>query len=107
MLRSQSDQQETIETLLVNFEFYWFQAPKLQASAPKSAVHVTAAHLKAYREDGVVHLPGAFGEDWVQYLRDAFQQGMEKPGKYAEFIGKETTWDTLFAARSSLGSVLG
>eukprot|EP00434_Breviolum_minutum_P003109 symbB.v1.2.002736.t1/scaffold146.1/size298692/17 len=24
---------------------------------------------------------------------------MEKPGKYAEFIGKDTTWDTLFAAR--------
>lgn len=24
-------------------------------------------------------------------------------GKYAEFIGKDTTWDTLFAARESLG----
>lgn len=74
---------------------------KASLAVPKpSAVHVTAAQREAYQENGVVHIPGAFGEDWVHYLRDAFQRGMEKPGKYAEFIGKDTTWDTLFGARA-------
>ncbi|CAK8995282.1 unnamed protein product [Durusdinium trenchii] len=68
-----------------------------QGLAPSpQTVQIAAAEREAYQRDGVVHLPGAFSEDWVTYLREAFQQGMEKPGKYAEFIGKETTWETLF-----------
>eukprot|EP00913_Durusdinium_trenchii_P012889 g12104.t1 len=53
-----------------------------QGLAPSpQTVQIAAAEREAYQRDGVVHLPGAFSEDWVTYLREAFQQGMEKPGR--------------------------
>ena len=33
-------------------------------------------------------------------MRSAFIEAMDKPGKHAEFIGRDTTWDTLFANES-------
>ena len=36
----------------------------------------------------------------VPKMRSAFTEAMEKPGKYAEFVGKDTTWDTLFTKGS-------
>ena len=32
----------------------------------------------------------------VPKMRSAFTEAMEKPGKHAEFVGRNTTWDTLF-----------
>lgn len=40
---------------------------------------VTQAHRRAYENDGVVHLPGAFRQQ-VSELREAFRETMEKPG---------------------------
>lgn len=57
---------------------------------------VTPRHVEAYREDGVVHLPGVFSQEWVRYLQGAFHAGMQRPGKHAEFIAHGTTWDTMF-----------
>jgi len=56
---------------------------------------VTEAQIATYRRDGVVHLPGAFAGH-LQELREAFALAMARPGKYAEFIGKNATWANLF-----------
>jgi len=61
------------------------------------ALPVTLQDIEAYRRDGVVHLQGAFSAEWVAYMRRGFRDGMERPGKYAEFIGAGATWDTMFA----------
>ena len=57
----------------------------------------SAEDLAHYKQDGVVHLKGAFDKEWLSKMRSAFTEAMEKPGKHAEFVGKNTTWDTLFA----------
>ena len=38
----------------------------------------------------------------VPQMRSAFIEAMDKPGKHAEFMGRDTTWDTLFARESHL-----
>ena len=38
-------------------------------------------------------------------MRSSFAEAMENPGKYAEFVGKNTTWDTLFANGSELSNL--
>jgi len=43
-----------------------------------------------------VHLSGAFDAEWLAKMRAAFDEAMEKPGKHAEFMGKDTTWDNMF-----------
>ncbi|CAJ1439818.1 unnamed protein product [Effrenium voratum] len=75
------------------------------APTPAANLRVSSQQVQAYRENGVVHLPQLFGPDWVQYLREAFGQGMQRPGKYAEFISKDSTWETLFenAQRKNVG----
>ena len=40
---------------------------------------VTQAQRRAYENDGVVHLPGAFRQR-LSELREAFRETMEKPG---------------------------
>ena len=40
-------------------------------------------------------------------MRAAFAEAMEKPGKYAEFVGKNTTWDTLFTRESGQDNIEG
>ncbi|CAK0826169.1 unnamed protein product [Prorocentrum cordatum] len=59
---------------------------------------VTGADVETYRRDGVVCLRGAFGSHWLEVMRAAFSDAMDRPGTYAEFIGKDTTWNTLFEA---------
>ena len=43
----------------------------------------------------------------VPKMRAAFAEAMEKPGKYAEFVGKNTTWETLFTRESGQDNIEG
>lgn len=63
-----------------------------------SSALVTDTQIAAYRRDGVVHLPGVLSGSWLETARDAFRTTMEKPGKYAEFMGEGVTWSDLFSA---------
>ena len=40
-------------------------------------------------------------------MRSAFAEAMEKPGKYAEFVGKSTTWETLFTRERGQDNIEG
>ncbi|CAE8582512.1 unnamed protein product [Polarella glacialis] len=68
-----------------------------QAPAFSPHVPVTSDDVQAYQRDGVVQLRGAFGPDWVAYMRQAFDEAMDRPGKYAEFIGEGVTRTNLFS----------
>jgi len=57
---------------------------------------VTADAVSQFERDGVVVVRQAFSPEWVEKMRSAFGEAMQKPGKYAEFMCKDTTWDNLF-----------
>ena len=56
--------------------------------------------ISRFERDGVVILRQAFSHDWVEKMRAAFSEAMQKPGKYAEFMGKDTTWENLFDVKN-------
>ncbi|CAE7207980.1 unnamed protein product, partial [Symbiodinium necroappetens] len=81
-------------------------AQRIPAEAlSRGGFEVTPRHVEAYREDGVVHLPGVFSQEWVRYLQGAFHEGMQRPGKHAEFIAPGTTWDTMFQQDAQMRDV--
>lgn len=68
-------------------------------------VPVTSEDVEAYRRDGVVLLRKAFSPEWVSFMRQAFREGMERPGKYAEFMRSGTTWKTMFDEGREIGNL--
>lgn len=67
-----------------------------QVPACPDRIPVTADDVEAYRRDGVVLLRNVFSSAWILYMREAFREGMERPGKYAEFMCSGTTWNSMF-----------
>jgi len=62
---------------------------------------LTQAERKAYHKDGVVCLRGILDQAWVDEMRQGFTEAMQSPGRYAEFIGEDTTWGTMFEEGSA------
>ena len=41
---------------------------------------ITEDHIRTYEEDGVVVIRGAISLDWVEYMREAMERVLDKPG---------------------------
>ena len=50
---------------------------------------ITEADIRTYEEDGVVHLRGVIGLDWVERMRDAMDRVIADPGPMGGNISRE------------------
>ena len=58
--------------------------------------HLTPSDIAAYARDGVVLLRGVLSPAELELAGRAVAGALRTPGPCAEFIGAETTWDSLF-----------
>ena len=61
-----------------------------------SAREITAEEIRAFEEDGVVHLRGAFSADWIEELRDRAAYVMANPGKMSHELARDKTEGRFF-----------
>lgn len=57
---------------------------------------VTDRQKQTYERDGVVKISGAFDPKWIEYLRAATDENMQRPGKMAEEYAKHENSSRFF-----------
>jgi len=91
----------------------------VQGVTPPETYAITEEQIRIYEEHGVVHIPGVFDEEWVEYLRTATAYQVDNPHFWA-FAGtasklydyiQRNVWQTNkafanFYYHSAMGDVL-
>ena len=51
---------------------------------------VTDQQIETFRKDGVVHLKGVFGREWVEKVTKGIKENLKNPSEWGKFIESET-----------------